>query len=73
MAIEATPDIRLSINQVADELGCSPDTVRRMIARRELPAVRVGKRLIRVRRVDIERAMRPVTRLDLVTVAANDA
>lgn len=61
----------LTISAVATEvLYCSEDTVRRMIARGELPAVRIGKRLIRIRRRDIERAMRPVTRVDLVTSGA---
>lgn len=57
----------LSIGQVASELGCSHDTVRRMIARGELKAFRVGARLIRIRRRDLERAMKPVTRIDLAT------
>ncbi|WP_430867386.1 helix-turn-helix domain-containing protein [Demequina aurantiaca] len=70
MAIEATPDEHLTINDVGVVLACSPDTVRRMIARGELKAVRVGKRLIRVRRADLDRAMRPVTRVELVTAGA---
>lgn len=49
-----------------DYLNCHPDTTRRLIARGELPAYRVG-RLIRIKRRDLERAMRPVTRIDLVT------
>ena len=57
----------LSIGQVAVELCCSEDTVRRMIARGDLKAVRIGPRLIRVRRRDLDRAMKPVTRLDLAT------
>jgi len=63
----------LSLDQTAHELGCSRDTVRRMIARGELKAYRVGKRLIRIRRRDLERAMRPVTRVDLVTAGGDSA
>ena len=50
----------LSLDQTAHELGCSRDTVRRMIERGELKAYRVGKRLIRIRRADLERAIRPI-------------
>lgn len=57
----------LSLDQAAHELGCSRDTVRRMISRGELKAYRVGSRLIRIRRQDLERAIKPVTRLDLVS------
>lgn len=58
----------LTMAYVADDvLHCSQDTVRRMVARGELTAVRIGPRLIRIRRRDLERAMRPVTRIDLVT------
>jgi len=52
----------LSIDAVAGRLDVSPYTVRRMISRGDLKAVRVG-RLIRVRPADLERAMRPVTSL----------
>ncbi|WP_428094836.1 helix-turn-helix domain-containing protein [Demequina sp.] len=47
-------------------LNCHPDTTRRLISRGELPAYRVG-RAIRIKRSDLERALRPVTRLDLAT------
>ena len=53
-------------------LNCHPDTTRRLIARGELPAYRVG-RLIRIKRSDLERAMKPVTRLDLVSVGEGAA
>jgi excisionase family DNA binding protein len=66
--MSATPE-SLSITEVAHNLNCSDDTVRRMISRGELRAYRVGSsRLIRIKRADLERAMRPVTRLDLATV-----
>ncbi|MFV0634630.1 excisionase family DNA-binding protein [Demequina sp.] len=56
-----------SIAEASDYLGCSQDTTRRMIARGEIKAYRVGPRLIRIRRHDLERALKPVTRLDLVS------
>lgn len=64
-----SPNDLLSIGQVAGPnfLNCHPDTVRRMVSRGELKAVRVGPRLIRIRRRDLERAMKPVTRIDLAT------
>lgn len=58
----ALPEQHLSLDAVAAELDISPHTVRRMIARGELKAVRVGKRVIRVRRSDLERALQPVTK-----------
>lgn len=51
----------LSLDQVAEILSCSRDTVRRMIARGEVPATRIGQRLIRIRQSDLNRAMKPVT------------
>lgn len=70
MAIPAEPDSFLTLDATAEYFGCSRDTVRRMVARGELPAVRIGKRLLRIRRMDVERAVKPATRLDLVTVGA---
>lgn len=55
-------DSMLSIGDAASLLACSSDTVRRMIARGELRAFRAG-RLIRIRRRDLERALRPVTKI----------
>lgn len=52
----------LTIAQVADALSCSPDSIRRLIARGELRAYRFG-RLIRVASSDVGRAGRPITRL----------
>lgn len=54
--------IYLTIAQAADALSCSPDSVRRLIARGELRAYRFG-RLIRISPTDIQRAGRPITRL----------
>lgn len=44
----------LSRGEVAQILGVSRNTVLRMVDRGELPAIRVGERLIRCRRSDIE-------------------
>lgn len=41
-------------------LDCHPDTIRRMISRGELRAYRVG-RLIRIKRADLDKALKPVT------------
>lgn len=52
----------LTIPQVAEYLACSTYTVRRMISRGELRAIRVG-RLIRIRSEDLARVGKPVTRV----------
>lgn len=52
----------LSIPQAAETLGCSDHTIRRMISRGELRAVRFG-RLIRIAPSALQRAGRPVTRI----------
>lgn len=59
----------LTIPQLAQRWQCSPDSVRRMIARGELKAVRIG-RLIRIRPADVARAERPVTNLERNLAAA---
>ena len=56
----------LTIEQLAKDWQCSHYTVRRMIARGDLKAHRVG-RLIRIRREDAARAMKPVTRVSELT------
>ncbi|WP_454295874.1 helix-turn-helix domain-containing protein [Salana multivorans] len=52
----------LSIPQAAETVGCSSDTIRRMISRGQLKAVRFG-RLIRIDPAALERAGKPVTRI----------
>jgi len=42
----------LSVNDVAAQLGVSTKTIRRIIARQELPFLRIG-RLIRIRQTDL--------------------
>lgn len=50
----------LTIDDAAERLNCSADSVRRMISRGHLKAYRAG-RLIRIKPRDLERALRPVT------------
>ena len=59
----------LSIAQAAETVGCSDHTIRRMISRGELRAVRFG-RLIRIAPSAIERAGRPVTRISRSDLSA---
>ena len=44
----------LTVAQAAEQLGCRPATVRRMIARGELPVMRINQRFQRVRAADLE-------------------
>jgi excisionase family DNA binding protein len=54
MSTTATPSRDPGIRDTATELGLSIDTVRRYIATGRLRAYRVGPRLLRVRREDID-------------------
>lgn len=47
-------DQLLTVAEVAAELRCEPRTVRRMIARGDLPVVRINQRMQRVRRQDLD-------------------
>lgn len=48
------PDpIDMSVADAATRLGIDPKTIRRMISRGDLPARRLGPRLIRIRVVDL--------------------
>lgn len=51
----------ISIAVAADRLSVSIKTVRRIISRGELPARRIGKRLIRVDAADLARLGRRLT------------
>lgn len=54
----------LTIQESAEALNCSEITVRRLVSRGELPAYRLGKsRVIRIKRRDIDKLLRPVTSL----------
>ena len=48
----------LNIKQAALAFGCHPDTIRGLIAEGSLPAYRMGKRLIRIKKTDLEKLFR---------------
>lgn len=56
-------DSQWTVQDTANYLACSQDTVRRMIARGELKAYRYGPRLIRIDPKDVRRRRRQVTPL----------
>ena len=57
-------DPLLTIDQTAELLQMSPFTIRRMVSRGELPAVRVGgPRSIRIKSSNVQRLLRPVTKV----------
>lgn len=45
----------LTVPEVADLLGCSPKSVERMMARGDLPKVKLSPRMVRVRSEDVQR------------------
>jgi excisionase family DNA binding protein len=48
------------VKKAAQVMGCSENTVRNMIRRGDLTAVRVGPRLVRVREADVQAALNPI-------------
>lgn len=54
---------QLTLPEVAELLGASTSSVRRLIARGELRAYRYGPRLIRIDPADLRAMRRPVTSL----------
>jgi excisionase family DNA binding protein len=62
MAIQphAADPCRLTINQAATEAGCHPNTIRNLIKRGELPAYRIGERIVRVNKSDLDALFTPV-------------
>jgi len=50
----------LSLQQAADIYGVSVDTLRRRVVTGDLPASRLGRRLIRVRVEDLDHMFRPI-------------
>ena len=54
------PSPLLSMGELADYWGCSTDTVAEMVAHGDLPAVRIGPRMVRVRLSDADAVLRPV-------------
>ena len=72
----SSDDEFLTVNEVADLLKLNPQTVRNMVDRGELPAVRVGLRRVRIYRRDLEAFLeegRRVTRKSVKRVAFDDA
>ena len=57
---ETKPPRLGNLADAADRMGVSERTVRRMINRGELPAYRVGKRLIRVDLDELEASIKPI-------------
>jgi excisionase family DNA binding protein len=53
-ATDTAPRMLLSVAEVAAELGCGRDTVYALLASGVLPSVRLGGRLRRIRRNDLE-------------------
>ena len=51
----------LTVAQAAVRLDMSEKTIRNFIADATLPASRVGKRQIRIKRADVEKMLKPVT------------
>lgn len=49
----------LNVKQASEYLGCSNNTVRNMIRREELSAVRLGPRMVRIRRDDLDAILKP--------------
>lgn len=48
-------DDLLTIEQVAEKLQLHPDTVRRYIRERKLPAVRISATVVRVKQSDLDK------------------
>ncbi len=49
-----------SITEAAEYVGCSKDTIRRMIVGGDLPGYRLGSKLLRVDLDDLDAALHPV-------------
>lgn len=50
----------VSVAEVAHALSMTERFVRELIARGDLPAVKVGAKAIRIRRADVEAILRPI-------------
>lgn len=51
----------ITIQQAADLMSCSTKTVRRLIASQQLPARRIGTRMIRIDAADLDALGRNLT------------
>lgn len=52
-------DDRLSINKAAELVGVHPNTIRNLLIRGELNGERIGKRIIRIRKSDLDALFTP--------------
>lgn len=52
-------DDRLSINEAANLVGVHPNTIRNLLLRGELYGERIGKRIIRIRKSDLDSLFTP--------------
>jgi excisionase family DNA binding protein len=52
---------KLTVRQAAERMGISARLVRRLIASGQLPAYRVGTKVIRIDSDDLRKAVQPVT------------
>jgi excisionase family DNA binding protein len=59
--VDASPDELLTQLQVAELLKVTVPTVRAKIGSGELPAYRLGQRVVRVRRGDVDRLLTPMS------------
>jgi excisionase family DNA binding protein len=50
----------LTVSEAADELNVTERFIRKLIANGDLDAVRVGSRILRIRRADLEALLHPV-------------
>jgi excisionase family DNA binding protein len=50
----------LTVTEAADELNVTERFIRKLIAEGDLDAVRVGARIVRIRRTDLEALLHPV-------------
>jgi excisionase family DNA binding protein len=58
MSSETSPSW-LSIPQFAEKIGVHPNTIRNLIQRGELPAVRIGARIIRIDESQVNALLTP--------------
>ena len=58
MSDESSKTDVLKVEEAAEEVGVHPETIRRYIRTGKLKAVRVGKRLIRIRREEWQAFLR---------------
>ena len=49
----------ISINQAADLISAHPNTVRNLISSGKLPAFRIGSKLVRISKKDLEAVLSP--------------